>query len=370
MTPAASPAVPAEEMAILPSVNELGAPVFCVLVKRTYDIRPGRPAARAGRASPLLPVDTYWDDGDAESSTVRHETDMAPYKLLTDVVVIGKAYAPGGQPVAQMDVGVEIAGRRTAICVTGDRRCVHRAGMVPEFTDPAPFTEMEIRYDRAYGGEDAWSDPSLPFSYPRNHRGLGVAVKNIREAVDGLALPNLEDPGDMLTPERVVIGEPDRWNGQPLPRGFGWYQKTWYPRCSFVGAVPGLMDPDTVMREEELGLVPRGQIALARRFQLPSFDVRFNNGASLGLAMPHLAGGESMRLLGLTPSGSLEFSLPADTPRLMLDIGLGQNELPPALHTVCVRMDEMQVDLVWRGAHEYPGIDWLPEMPRMRAEIA
>jgi hypothetical protein len=29
----------------------------------------------------------------------------------------------------------------------------------------------------------------------------------------------------------------------------------------------------------------------------------------------------------------------------------------------------MQVDLVWRGAHAYPGVDWLPEMKRMVAEV-
>jgi hypothetical protein len=30
----------------------------------------------------------------------------------------------------------------------------------------------------------------------------------------------------------------------------------------------------------------------------------------------------------------------------------------------------MQVDLVWRGAHEYPGVDWLPEMKRLTAQVS
>jgi hypothetical protein len=29
----------------------------------------------------------------------------------------------------------------------------------------------------------------------------------------------------------------------------------------------------------------------------------------------------------------------------------------------------MQLDLVWRGALEYPGIDWLPEMKRLHVEV-
>jgi hypothetical protein len=246
--------------------------------------------------------------------------------------------------------------------VTGDRRCVYRATRAPSFTEPLPFVEMEIRYQRAYGGKDSLSIPNLEFCYPRNQMGTGVALKNVREVVDGLALPNLEDPADLLTPERVILEEPERWNRQPLPQGFGWFQKAWYPRCSFVGAMPPFTDVDEVLREEELGLVPRGQIALARQFKLPRYDTRFNNGASLGLVFPYLAGGEPVRLSGLTPEGELRFTLPTDRPRAMLDIGLGENELLMVAHTVSIRPDDRQVDVVWRGAHEYPGLDWLPEM--------
>lgn len=360
---------PAEETAILPSKDENGSPIFALLVKRTFDIRPGQVATRAERAYPLIKVDRYYDGGDAETSTVREETDLIPYKIATDVVVIGRAHAPDGEPVAQMTVGVKVGDSRKVIRVFGDRRCVYQPGRAPVVTDPVPFAEMEIRYDRAYGGQDACSNPALPFYYPRNQRGTGVAVTNIRAVVDGLPLPNLEDPADLLTPERIVFGETERWVHQPLPQGLGWFQRTWYPRCSFVGSVPGSMDPDTVLHEERLGLVPQGQLALARQFRLPSFDVRFNSGASPGLAVPFLRGGEVVQLVGLAAAGELRFQLPAEAPRMSLDIGLGVQELPVVLHTVCVRMEDMQVDLVWRGAHAYPGVDWLPEMKRMIAEV-
>jgi hypothetical protein len=39
------------------------------------------------------------------------------------------------------------------------------------------------------------------------------------------------------------------------------------------------------------------------------------------------------------------------------------------LHTVLIRMDQRQVDLVWRGAVPYPGPEWLPEMPRMEVLV-
>ncbi len=359
-----------EEFVVVVGETETRTPIFSVLAKRTYQIEPGRPARRKPAATPLARVDVYYDHGDPESSTVKFENDLAPYKLKTDVVLIGQAHAPGWNPTTQMAVGLAVGDHRKVIHVIGDRRCVHRADQPPTFTDPEPFTRMEIRYERAYGGMYLRDDPARMWAYPRNHHGVGFVLKNTREAIDGLALPNLEDPDDLLTPERIVLDEPERWNGQPLPQGFGWFQRTWYPRCSFVGAVPGFVDPDEVMREETLGLVPAGQIALARRLKLPGFDVRFNNGASPGLALPHLTGGELVRVRNLTPEGSLDFSLPNETPVMTLDIGLGENALKPVLHTVCIRVEEREVDLVWRGAHPFPGIDWLPEMTRLTAVVA
>ncbi len=120
---------------------------------------------------------------------------------------------------------------------------------------------MPIQYERAYGGKDLKSDPEVPFYYPRNDLGTGVVLKNTKETIEGLRLPNIEDPADLLNPDRVIIGTPERWCGQPLPAGLGWFQRTWYPRCSFVGAIPAYVGIDTVLPEEKLGLVPKNQIA-------------------------------------------------------------------------------------------------------------
>jgi hypothetical protein len=366
----AAPSVSPEVYAVLQGKNDKNQPIFSVLVKRTYDICHGDSICRAEKTKPLVQADEYYDDGDPEWATVKYETDLASFKLATDVVVIGKAFAPGGKAVPQLDVTVEVAEHRKTVRVSGDRRCVYRENSAPGFTAPVPFTEMPIQYERAYGGKDSKSDPKAPFYYPRNHLGVGIVLKNTKEAVEGLVLPNIEDPSDLLTPERVVLGEPDRWHQQPLPDGLGWFQRTWYPRCSFVGAMPAYVDADTILREEELGLVPKGQIALSMQFKLPSFDLRFNNGASRGLALPHLSGDERIRLTHLTPAGSLVFQLPGEKPSIMLDVGLGENELVPVLDTVCVRMEEMQVDLIWRGAYVHPGLDWLPEMKKMVAQVS
>jgi hypothetical protein len=359
-----------DQFRILPGKDDGGEPCFCLLVKRTYDIVPGRVCRRAEQDQPFVEIDQYYDLGDPEWATVQYESDLVPFKQATDVVFIAKAHAPQGRQVAELEAAVEIDGHRKAIHVIGDRQCHHRKDKPPLFSEPEPFTQMAIRYEKAYGGWDRKSIPDLPFAYPRNPLGTGLALKNSPEVIEGLRLPNLEDPGDLLTPERLVLEEPARWNDGPLPQGLGWFHKTWYPRCSFVGSIPAFTRPGQALREELLGLVPTDQVALARQFKLPGFDIRFNNGASPGLVRPYLPCGKTIRLTHLDPDEeALAFRLPLEKPAMMLDIGLGENQLDARLFTVCVRCGQRQVDLVWGAVHLYPGVDWLSEMKTLRAEV-
>src|SRR5437870_33919 len=117
MPPAAPPAPP-RLTAVVPTAGAKGEPVFVVLAKRTYDLLPGAPPAPARQSRPLTQADAYYDGGDPETSTVQHEADLlAPFKPATDVVVVGRAYAPGGKPAPQCDAAVEVAGRRKAVRV-------------------------------------------------------------------------------------------------------------------------------------------------------------------------------------------------------------------------------------------------------------
>jgi hypothetical protein len=349
--------------------NGASSPIFTVLVKRTYQIIPGKPAMRAERDRPLTVTDEYYDEGDPQVNSIRFETDLAPFKLATDVVLIGTACAPGAVPVPSIKAAVSIGNHRKELLVTGDRTCEFRAGAAPLFTEPAEFACMDIRYERAYGGSDIRSEPRMPFWYPRNPIGRGFVIKNRKETVDGLRLPNIEDPDEPLTPETLVVDDLNHWNRQPLSQGFGWFHRAWYPRCSFLAAMPAFVPVDEVMREETLGLVPPGQPALARGFRLPSRDSRFYNGASLGLALPYMKGDEEVRLERLTPDGEMTFSLPRETPRVNLDLGFGDRELTPLLHSVTLRSDDRELDLVWGAAHEYPGPEWLPEMKVLKWNV-
>ena len=359
----------ADTFEILHGVGAERQPIFSVLLKRTYVMAANGRLTRAERQSEFVRTDRYYDRGDPQWSTVQYETELVPYKPFTDVVVIGKAHAPGGRAVPQMDVSVRVRNRTKTIRIIGDRQCRYRAQRPPVFTDPLPFTVMEIRYDRAYGGADTISDPQTPISYARNDKGCGFALRNVREKIEAMTLPNLEDPGELLTPETLLFDDPYRWNDQPMPQGFGWVQRGWYPRASFIGSMPPYLRPDQVMREEALRQVPRGQVALSRQLKLPSYHPLFNNGASSGLMFDSLVGNEPVQLMGLSDGGDLKFSLPADRPAMSLDLGHGEKQLAPFLHTVCIRPEDHEVDLIWRGAQSYPGVDWLPQMTRLKAQV-
>lgn len=354
---------------IVPGRNDVGEHIFSAIVKRTYRFTAGGVAERCEADHPLRMIDEYYDDGDPEWSTVRHEAELAPFKPATDVVVIGKAYAPNSVPTQQMVVGVQIGSHTKTLIVTGDRRCVYREGDAPEFTDPTPFTQMEIRYERAYGGRDEKSLPDVPFVYPRNDMGIGVVLRNTRAAIEGLPIPNIEEPRDMLSPDRILIHEPARWPLQPLPQGLGWRQRTWYPRSALIGSYPPFLETGVVTPEEQMGMLPRDHIGLAKQSRLKPMIAPFGNGASIGMTFTDVRGDEVITLGGVSTESVLSFSLPGENPSVVLDIGLGEQQPATKLHTVSIRPDDREVDLIWRAAIVYEGYAWLPNMTRLHAEV-
>lgn len=350
---------------VLPGQTPQGGHVLSVLLKRSYGIEAGRVCVRAEEDQPLTPGDVFWDT--PMNSSVQLESDFVPWKLQTDVVLIARAHAPGGQPTQRCSVGVQIGESFKQIQVTGDRWAQFIGkDQDPVFTDPELFTDMGLRYERAYGGIDVFSDKSTVYPYPRNPLGRGFAVLNAAEIVDNLRLPNLEDPNDPLTPQRLCIGEFANWSGQPQPAGFGWVPKTWQPRCLLAGILPADRAVEQELRAAYAQLVPADQREAYVQNGLPDMDFRFFEGASAGMSLPFLTGDEVVRTSNLSPEGRLDFRLPGDVPRIGLDIGSGIEAPEVVLQTVQVRMEERQVDLVWRAAVPYPGRDWLPQMRKMQ----
>lgn len=352
---------------VLPGQTPDGQHILSVLLKRTYSFAKQNLCVRAEKDRKIISGDQHYDG--PMNSSVRFESDFAPYKLATDIVLNGNAYAPDGQSVQELTATLMVGEHRKDIYVVGDRMALYKPDTDPVFTDPQPFKSMEIRYERAYGGVDIYSDRKLHCIYGRNHLGRGFAISNTKDVVDKLLLPNIEDSTDRITPERLCIGKVLNWEQQPMPQGFGWFAKHWRPRSLMAGVLPADKKFEEEMRAIYKTLIPADQLALYEQTRLPNMDFRFFNGASQGMALPFLTGDEVIRARNLSPKGDVTFQLPGDRPLIGLDIGSGVQEPLTVLHTVMIHMNEQEVDLVWRGAVPYAGPDWLPEMRKMEVLI-
>lgn len=352
---------------VLPGQTPEGQYILSVLHKRSYDFRHKQRCTRAEADRKLVSGDTYYDD--PINSSVEFESDFVPFKLATDVVLNGYTYAPNQQPVLALTAILKVGDYQKSVRIIGDRVCHHRRGSGPVFSEPAPFEQMELRYERAYGGVDIRSDPNMPFLYARNHLGRGFVASKEKHAFDQLLLPNLEDPDDLLTPERLCIDHVMYWEQQPLPQCFGWLTKGWQPRAGLAGVMPADRATEQELRAMYSQLIPPEQRELYEQTRLPDMDFSFFNGASHGLAVPYLRGDEVVHTKHLTPEGWLAFQLPGECPKIGIDIGQGMQEPEVVLQTVMIRMEDRQVDQVWRAAIPYPGPDWLPEMKKMEVVI-
>jgi hypothetical protein len=352
---------------VLPGQTPEGKHILGVLVKRTYTIVAGKRCQRADADVKLVPGDAHF--GDPMNSTVKQESDFVPFKLATDVVLNGKAYAQGGKPTPKLTAALSVGTQRKDLLVIGDRVCKFRDKADPVFTEPQPFTSLELRYERAYGGVDVYSDQKVPCAYPRNHLGRGFVVANVKKAVDDLPLPNFEDPKDPLTPARLCAGTVTNWERQPIPQNFGWFSKYWQPRAKLVGVMPADKPLERELRKAYAQSLPADKRKAYEDNHLPDMDFRFFNGASAGLVVPFLTGDEQVRTVHLTQEGEMAFQLPGERPQIGLDIGSGMQEEQVVLHTIMIRMEQKQLDLVWRAAFPYPGRDWLPQMTNMEVLI-
>lgn len=319
-------------------------PCLSVMVKGTFSI-PERPSGAVEPTEEQRPVATEneYYNGDITGS-VRIEADNVPYKPRTDVVVVGSAYAPGRDPVRELDVSLSVGRRlRHVVRVFGDRQWVFpsRMAAVPRITDTAPFVEMPLVYERAFGGMDYKASAWCPF----NFIGRGFIGRKSRESIDRTPLPNLEDPNDLIA----------SWDDQPRPIGVGFYRQDWQPRAGYVGSEEGQEDAND-------------------EFGLPSdFQFDFYNGAHPRLQVQeYLQGDEQVELRHLTPDEYRQFSLPGIQPEVHIERYEGPGadvstatdapgtrttqteQLPMNLDTFVLLPDDDEFYLVWRGRTPLP----------------
>jgi hypothetical protein len=349
----------------LSASDENGKPVLSVLCKRTYEIRPSGQVVLAPQQVPL--VQDFEIDPE-NPRRLHHDTDLYPLKLLTDVVVRGHAYGTGQRSFIAT---VQVGSFKKEVAIFGDRRCsVGSTGHII-FSEPKVIERIPLRYDRAFGGLDAvaqeahgnpvealgkYLDPSIdisgasPFAYPRNFAGVGYLIEPTPAAVERLVLPNLEDPLDRLSPSHLAVGDPMRWPLMPMPHAFDWVDPGTFPRLAYMGIVHDHEPVQGPIAEVARGYAPAD--VLAEKPVEEKANLRFTNGASLGLQLPHLQGGEQCMLGGLHPRAAvLKFQLPKERPEIKTDGRNGtMKSTKPVIHTVEIEPDAMRVSVVWRGA--------------------
>jgi hypothetical protein len=198
-------------------------------------------------------------------------------------------------------------------------------------------------------------------------------VERTRAAIEAAQLPNLEDPDDLLSPERFVPEDPWCWPGQPLPASLGWLDYGCFPRIAWLGMVLDCELPSDRSQVGEIRLGYAGpELFEESREAAPRIDFAGINGASLGLRVPHVQPGARIELVNLSPRArALELQLPSEAPRIRVDGRKGKLlETEPVIHSLIIEPDRGRLSVVWRGAA--PALrSYLPaELPQMPFSVS
>jgi len=250
-----------------------------------------------------------YHEGEASKTELIYPSDFIQFKPRADILLVGAAHAPKGQPVTQLETLFRVGKFQKSLRVTGDRYWERRSLFWSRASFPTEFKTLPIVYQRAYGGAN----------FKRNPVGLGADKKR---------LPNIESVA------RLIRRRGDR----PSPAGFGPIAANWEPRRSKVGSYKGKW------QKERWPWFP------------DDFDWSHFNAAPADQQIEgYLRGDEELEFQNLHPQHSIYRSrLPGLRARAFV-----QCEMPDAqtefrevklnLDTLWVDMDSEKLVLVWRG---------------------
>lgn len=301
-------------------------------------------------------------------SILKRDMDFYPWRENTDLVIQG--IARSDQLIKEFNVKLTWQGEREklsqVIIATGDRWVEKKHSL--KLTEPEPFTEMPIRYDKAYGGTDEiaekkYSDPNKieliqeicgddedrevsEYSYFRNPSGKGYLID-----IDGaneLQFPNLEFQNDRLSIGRLVAPL-NKWGERPYPACFDWFPHAWFPRCAFFCDFPETYNGKIPYTEVELGIFREGieKIPVTSR---PKHG--FAQGSHPYLWRHRFQGDEEIRITHMSKDGrDFYVKLPNHVPKIKVRLFGGEvQQLQPMLDLVFIETEKDQVTLLWRGS--------------------
>jgi len=258
--------------------------------------------------------------GDPGALSLLYEGQSAYTRPGTDLYMHGRAWAPGGRATRQSVVELRVGPCSKRALVFGDRiwdRTITGVAASP----PAAFESMPLNYLRCFGGSPA--RPSRTTAKAAEYNPVGCGLHDAQGDAIGRPLPNFEDPHAPLT----------RPGEQPRPCGFGPVARHWLPRRAHGGTY------DASWAERRLPLWPK------------DFNEQFFSAAAPGLlAAPHLEGGELVQIVGMSPRGSYEFSLPRVPLRVRFALADRSVHRDPALDAIHFEPDSTSFTMYWRAA--------------------
>jgi hypothetical protein len=342
-----------------------------VVAKRTYRIV-GATCQPADAQLPLVEEPVI----DPQTGELLQESELIITREHVDFVLLGHARVPRPTPACLVTLRADSF--QCAIQVTGERRVNTRADGSLVFSPPKVFDAMPLSWAHAYGGVDRVGlaeigdpfaniaaesgAPMLPtktlFAYPRNPFGRGYVIEGSPAALEACELPNLELPGQELTPDNIVRGHFVHWPLAPLPAATGWLSYTAFPRACQLGFAPSLYDVKNIGAARFAEVNAGWLRAASLDASLPLAERIDILGASQGAAL-------NMRMTELAPDAACEFSnvharqatwswsLSGEVPKLGFRLpGRVTDVLTPRIRAFIVEPDLDRCSVLWVGTRE------------------
>jgi hypothetical protein len=297
-----------------------GRESLVVIAKGSFDLPlDGREARLLDTQQPLLMADIF--QGEPGLSAPLREMDFAPVKPFCDVLVLGKAHAPGGRPANQITAGIRVGRVAKAFSVLGPRQWQPGLlGVAPGL--PQAFIEQEISYAQAFGGSHAVKGNPQQHCYLDNPAGCGWYPRSMDSAdMLGMPMPNTEE-----------LGKPvDSPHDDFRPMALGPIGRHWPERAAFAGTYD------------------EAWLADCFPFLPADFDNRYFQAAPADQQTEYLKGGEEVLLLNLTPQERAGFRIPSLGVPVTFFLNKGGHEtLHAVIDTLLIDTDANQVQLTWR----------------------
>jgi hypothetical protein len=289
-----------------------GQPSLTVLVKATFALAPGELSV----ASAQDPLDEERHFEDSALASLYWPGDFAPVKRKVDVMLVGHAYAPHGQPVEALVARLTVGDFTKSVRVFGDRVWTRDAAGQVVPSAPSPFARMPIRYERAPLSAD-------------NPAGVDGGV------LAAAALPNLEPDDEAIIP------------------CFGPISPQWRSRRRLLDEASTFWAYG-VARAPRDGAPPIGAAP-------PRFDFAFFNAAPPDQQLDLLRAGAPVVLDNLDPEHPrLETRLPVMRPQVFRvpppEISRGRvEEIILRCDSLWIDTDRRVLTLTWRGLTDIAG---------------